>query len=134
MAAIVLDSYALLAFFRGEESGAKVRDLMQKAADADHSLHMSDVNYAEVKYMLLKKDGTDAWERASEVLKSLPIEFHSTTRALADMAANFKARHKMSLADSFGAALAKEKKAALVTGDLEFKAVEKEIKIMWLKR
>ena len=31
------------------------------------------------------------------------------------------------------AALAKEKKAELVTGDPEFKALEKEIKIHWLK-
>ena len=32
------------------------------------------------------------------------------------------------------AALAKAKKAELVTGDAEFKALEKEIKIRWLKR
>ena len=31
------------------------------------------------------------------------------------------------------AALAKEKKADLVTGDPEFKAVEKDIKVAWLK-
>ena len=37
------------------------------------------------------------------------------------------------LADAFAAALAKEKKAELVTGDPEFKPLEKEIKINWLK-
>ena len=39
----------------------------------------------------------------------------------------------MSFADAFAAALAKERKAELVTGDLEFKTLEKEIKIAWLK-
>jgi predicted nucleic acid-binding protein len=39
----------------------------------------------------------------------------------------------MSLADACAAALAKEKKAELVTGDAEFKPLEKEIKITWLK-
>lgn len=39
----------------------------------------------------------------------------------------------MSLADAFAAALAKEKKAELVTGDPEFKALEDEIRINWLK-
>ena len=43
------------------------------------------------------------------------------------------AHHRISLADAFAAALAKEKKAELVTGDPEFKAPEKEIKINWLK-
>jgi predicted nucleic acid-binding protein len=52
---------------------------------------------------------------------------------MADTAADFKARFPMSLADAFAAALAKEKKAELVTGDPEFKAVEKEIKVAWLK-
>ena len=129
----VLDSHALLAYFRGEEGGLKVRDLLDKAASADRALHMTDVNYAEVKYTLLKKDGASAWERAAEVLKSLPIDFHSTNHALADSAADFKARFKISLADAFAAALAKEKKAELVTGDPEFKPLEKEIKINWLK-
>lgn len=34
---------------------------------------------------------------------------------------------------SFAAALATEKKTELVTGDPEFKALEKEIKVSWLK-
>ena len=134
MAAAVLDAHALLAFFRGEDAGVPVRELLHKAASADRPLHMTEVNYAEVKYMLLKKDGAEAWEQAADVLKSLPIEFHPATRSLADTAADFKARFKMSLADAFAAALAKEKKAELVTGDPEFKALEKEIKIHWLTR
>jgi predicted nucleic acid-binding protein len=129
----VLDSHALLAYFRGEVSGLRVRDLLDKAAAADRPLQMCDVNYAEVKYILLKKDGPAAWQRAEEVLKSLPIDFHGTNRALADSAAGFKARFKISLADAFAAALAKERKTELVTGDPEFRSLEKEIKIGWLK-
>lgn len=40
---------------------------------------------------------------------------------------------KLSLADAFAAALAKEKKAEFITGDPEFKCLEKEVKINWLK-
>jgi ribonuclease VapC len=94
---------------------------------------MTDVNYAEVKYSIVKKDGAEAWEEAAKILQGLPIDFHSTSRPLADTAADFKARFKMSLADAFAAALAKEKKAELVTGDPEFRALEKEIKVNWLK-
>jgi hypothetical protein len=35
--------------------------------------------------------------------------------------------------DNLAAVLAKEKKTELVTGDPEFKPLEKEIKINWLK-
>jgi predicted nucleic acid-binding protein len=130
--AAVLDSHALLAFFRGEEAAVQVKQLLHKAASTDRPLHMTEVNYAEVKYMLVKKDGADAWEQAADILTSLPIEFHPADRHLAEVAADFKARHKISLADAFTAALAKDRKAELVTGDPEFKSLEKEIKINWL--
>ncbi len=133
MAIRVLDSFALLAFFRGEPIGAPVKELLHKAASADKSLHMTEVNYAEVKYIILRKDGADAWDCAARTLETLPIEFHPVTRSLADTAANFKSRVSFSLADAFAAALTKEKKAELVTGDQEFKPLEKEIKIHWLK-
>jgi ribonuclease VapC len=133
VAAKVLDSFALVAYFRGEPDGVPIKELLHKAAQADKPLHMTEVNYAEVKYMIIRKNGAEGWEAAAKVLATLPLEFHPATRALADAAADFKARISLSLADAFAAALAKEKKAELVTGDPEFKALEKEIKINWLE-
>ena len=133
MPAKVLDSFALIAYFRDEPGAEAVENLLVTAGKKDNPLHMTDVNYAEVKYSIVKKDGAAAWDEAAKILQGLPIDFHSTTRAMADTAADFKARHKISLADAFAAALAKEKKAELVTGDPEFKAMETEIKIAWLK-
>lgn len=129
----VLDSFALIAYFRDEPGAEAMENLLVTAGKKDSPLHMTDVNYAEVKYSIVKKDGAAAWEEAAKILQGLPIDFHSTSRALADSAADFKARFRMSLADAFAAALAKEKKADLVTGDPEFKELEKEIKIAWLK-
>ena len=109
-----------------------VKELLQKASKADKPVHMTEVNYAEVKYMILRKDGADALAEAAKILIALPIEFHPANRELADVAADFKSRFSLSLADSFAAALAKKLKAELVTGDPEFKAAEKEIKTNWL--
>jgi predicted nucleic acid-binding protein len=39
----------------------------------------------------------------------------------------------MSYADAFAAALAEQEKAILLTGDPDFKQVEKAIKIEWLR-
>ena len=129
----VLDSFALIAYFRDEPGAEVVESLLVNAAKKDNPLHMTDVNYAEVRYSIAKKDGIEAWEQAVKILEGLPIEFHPTNRAMADTAADFKSRFKMSLADAFAAALAKDKKAELVTGDPEFRALEKEIKVLWLK-
>ena len=133
MPAKVLDSFALIAYFRDEPGAETMENLLVSAGKKDNPLLLTDVNYAEVKYSVVRKDGAEAWAEAAKVLQGLPIDFHSTTRALADAAADFKARFKMSLADAFAAALAKERKAELVTGDQEFKPLDKEIKIHWLK-
>ena len=132
-AAPVLDSHALLAFLRGEPGEEQVAALLEKAGVRDAPLHMTEVNYAEVKYTVIRKDGAERWEEIARGLPALPIEFHPADRRLSDLAGDFKARFKLSLADAFAAALAKEKKAELVTGDPEFKPLEKEIKVTWLK-
>ena len=133
MPATVLDSHALLALLRDEPGADLVRRLLEKAAEKDVPLHMTEVNYAEVQYIVRRQDGDAAWQSVAADLQAAPLEFHPATRGLADLAAGYKARFKLSLADAFAAALAKEKKAELVTGDPEFKALEKEIKINWLK-
>ena len=116
-ALVVLDSHALVAYFRDEPGADLVETLLTKAASSERPLHMTEVNYAEAKYVLIRKDGPDAWQASARILAGLPIEFHAADRHLAD----------------FAAALAKEQNAELVTGDPEFKALEKEIKINWLK-
>jgi predicted nucleic acid-binding protein len=129
----VLDSFALIAYFRDEQGAEMMEGLLVSAGKKDNPLFMSDVNYAEVKYSIMKKDGAEAWAEAAKVLQGLPIDFHPTTHTLADLAVDFKARFKLSLADAFAAALAKERKGELVTGDPEFKPLEREIKIHWLR-
>ena len=133
MPAKVLDSFALIAYFRDEPGAEAMEAMLVAAGKKDNPLLMTDVNYAEVKYSIVKKDGAGAWAEAAKVLEGLPVDFHSTTRELADTAADFKAGFKLSLADAFAAALAKERRAELITGDPEFKPLEGEIKIHWLK-
>ncbi|MFH1970100.1 MAG: PIN domain-containing protein [Verrucomicrobiota bacterium] len=129
----VLDSFALLSFLRDEPGAEMVAALLEKAEERRHPLQMTEVNYAEVQYIIRRKDGEAAWRIVADELAILPIEFQPADRPLADQAADFKTRFKLSLADAFAAALAKSRKAELVTGDPEFKQVEGEIKIGWLK-
>jgi predicted nucleic acid-binding protein len=129
----VLDSFALIAYLRDEAGADKVEDLLHKAAARHEPLHMTEVNYAEVQYIIIRKNGLADWEATAASLVSLPITFHPITRELADIAARFKAPHRISLADAFACALAKHRNCELVTGDREFKVVENELKkIRWL--
>ena len=94
---------------------------------------MTEVNYAEVQYIIRRKDGEAAWRAVAGELVAMPIEFHPADRRLADQAADFKTRFRLSLADAFAAALAKLRHAELVTGDPDFKTLEAEIGIHWIR-
>jgi uncharacterized protein len=133
MAAKVLDSWALLAFFKGEDAAADVETLINKAAAEKARLFLSVVNWGEVYYGMWRAGGKIAADDVAADLSRMPIELVDADLHLAKQAAIYKATNKMSYADAFAAALSKIKNAELVTGDAEFKPLEKEIKINWLK-
>jgi len=133
MATKVLDSWALIAFFEDEPAADQVEKILAHAATERHKLLMSVVNWGEIYYNTMREVSQAAAEQKVRELAAMPIEIVPADLNQAHQAAIFKATCKMSYADCFGAALAKTKNADFVTGDPEFKAVEKEIAIIWLK-
>ena len=128
----VLDSYAVLAFLFKEKGHEKVVAVLEKAAESDKPLLIASPNWAEVRYQVERKLGTEAWHRTREKLLGLPIEVVPADQELAEQAGGIKAHRKMSLADCFATALAKARKVDLYTGDPAFREVEKELRITWL--
>ena len=95
-------------------------------------LFISVVNAGEVWYIIARETSAGDADRSIIELKQLGIEFVDADWTLAHEAGGFKSKHKMSFADCFAAALAKHKKALLLTGDREFQQVESVVVIDWL--
>lgn len=128
----VLDSYALMAFFEDEPGADFVRGLLQKAVEGDTTLLMTVVNLGEVWYAIARSNSPEIADQYIHEIKGLGIEIVEVDWNLTRQAAAFKANGNISYADCFAAALAKLKKAELVTGDKEFKALEGEVKVAWV--
>ena len=128
----VLDSYSLIAYLEGEKGADRMIELLRVARDSAHPLLLSVVNWGEVYYITLRETGRPRAEQVAHLIKTLPIEIVPVDLSLAKQAAEFKATRKMSYADCFAAALAKLRRAELVTGDNEFRQVEGEVRIEWL--
>jgi len=130
--AIVFDSWAVIAYLEGEPAAEKIAEHIADAHDDDIPLFISVVNAGEVWYIIAREASVNDADQSILQLRHLGIEFVEANWNLTHEAAGYKSKHKMSFADCFAAALAKQKRALLLTGDPEFKQVEKEINIDWL--
>ncbi|HSQ20022.1 MAG TPA: PIN domain-containing protein [Blastocatellia bacterium] len=130
--AIVLDSWAVIAYLEGEPASEKVADIVADAHEQDIPLLITVVNAGEVWYIIARQASSSDADRSIKHLRDLGIEFIEADWTLTYSAAYLKSKNKLSFADAFAAALAKDRKAQLITGDQEFKQVEQEIAIKWL--
>ena len=128
----VLDSYSLIAYLEGETGSDDMVEIFKLARDSGRGLYLSVVNWGEVYYITLREAGRLRADEVAHVIATLPVQVVPADLELTKRAAEFKASKKMSYADCFAAALAKLRRAELVTGDKEFKQVEGDVKICWL--
>jgi predicted nucleic acid-binding protein len=131
-AAKVLDSWALLCYLEQEPGFEKMIDLFEKAVESSKPLLMCVVNWGEVYYQALRRFGDTKAQEIEKLIQTLPITLVEANKELTREAALIKATKRMAYADCFAVALARLRKAELYTGDPEFKAVEKDIKVVWL--
>jgi predicted nucleic acid-binding protein len=127
--AYVLDTWAVIAYLEDEPSAPQIADLIASAHEEGVPVYMTVVNVGEVWYTLAREVSEEDANSSVKELRDLRIQFENADWELTREAARFKSQNKMSYADCYAAALAKCKKADLVTGDAEFKPLDGEIKI-----
>jgi ribonuclease VapC len=128
----VLDSWAVLSYFHDEPAGEQVETIIADARENGIPIFMSVVNAAEVWYITARRRSESDAGSGIHVLSEFGIHFVEADWNLAKDPGYFKSRNKMSFADCFAAALAKQRKASLVTGNQEFKQIQTDITIHWL--
>lgn len=131
----VLDSYAVIGFLENEPFSGRIEDLLVKAQRGRLRLYLHAIQLGEVYYITLREGSLHLAELAYARINALPVKIikHIDERLLKE-ACTFKANYPISYADSFAAALASLNNCPLLTGDPEFKAIEKDglIQIQWL--
>lgn len=130
--AFVMDTWAIIAYLEDEPSAQQIADLIASAHEEEIPIYMTVVNVGEVWYNIAREISEEDANSSVKELHDLRIQFVDVDWELTQEASRFKSQNKMSYADCYAAALAKEKKADLVTGDKEFKAVENKVNIQWV--
>ncbi len=128
----VLDSYALLSYCEGEPGAREVAHFFKKGLSRKIRLFLSVVNWGEMYYIALRDGGVELAEKYRVTLDQYPVKIINADLKVTLQAALYKGSYKISYADAYAAALSKLNGATLITGDREFSALQKEIRIHWL--
>ena len=137
MSRLVLDAWAVLAWLQDEGPAARsVGALLADASSGSRTLHLSWINLGEVYYAIQRRAGRMQADEFLRRFGSAPVSLEGATDARVLAAARLKGTYALSYADAFAASLAQELDATLVTGDAEFRALEKTeaLALMWLER
>ncbi len=133
MEGYVLDSFAVLTYFYGQEGADKVeRLLMSLEKKGSPQAWLNLINLGEIYYIIARNEDFDKADKAVALVKQWPIEVIQPTEKLTLSAGRIKASYPLSYADAFVVATALERRATVLTGDPEFKKLEKIIKIEWI--
>lgn len=129
---LILDSWAVIAFFEDEPAGKKIANLIADAHENRIPVYMTTVNVGEVWYITAREISETTANNIVKELSDLRIEFVDADWEITQEAARFKSKNRISFADCYAAALTKSKKGILVTGDSEFKTIDGQIDIQWI--
>lgn len=130
--AFVFDSWAIMAYLEDEPSAEKIADLIADAHEDGTPLKMSVVNAGEVWYIIARRTSPAEADKAVRLIEEIGIAFVDADLPITKLASSFKVKGNISYADCYAAALAKSEKAALLTGDREFRQLEKDVRMIWL--
>ena len=115
----LVDTSALMALIDEEPGAERVRELVAQAISGDIALHGCFVSLTEVQYCKTYDAGPTLAGQIIADLKKLPISWLHSDDALCVVAAEWKAKHKVSFADAFVLASAQRLGAVLVHKDPE---------------
>lgn len=130
---VVLDSWALLAYLDGEPAGTRVRQVLRRARGRELQALLSLISFGECLYVIEREHGLQRAQQAVGIIDQLALRVVPVDRPLVLAAAHLKARHAISYADAFTAAVALRHRGVVMTGDPEFEALASEMPILWLE-
>ena len=130
----ILDSFAVLAYLRGEQPGERVREVLTLAESGGCRVMFPMINLGEVAYIVERRHGLSKAQEILVLLNHEPIDWVEADRPAILSAAHIKANYPLAYADSFVVAAALTCSGTILTGDPEFHAVEGLVPVEWLSR
>jgi len=128
----IYDSFALLKLLQREPRYQRVAKLLDEDRRLKAIPLLQIINFGEIIYRTKRTFGEEAKIRAIQSVVRLGFRIIPASDSLVYAAAELKGSYAISYADAFLLATALREKAAIVTGDPEFKKVASFCRIEWV--
>ena len=125
----LLDTSALLTYSGDEHGADAVGSLLAKGRRGEVQLYMSFLSVMEAGYKAYQARGEDGLATLLASVQHLPITRVDISDELIALAARMKGMYRMSLADAWVVATAKQLGAILVHRDPEFEQAAVEVRL-----
>ena len=128
----VIDACAMLAYLNNEDGSTVIEEVLQKGQRQEAKVFLTAMDLAEIYHVILKEEGREKAIKVMVLIRNLPLERVGLDESLLMMAGEIRLQHPLTLGDALVAAVAKSMKAKIITGDRDFKKLEKELDIIWI--
>ncbi len=128
----LLDTSALLTLSENEPGAQLIESLLIKGRHGEVSLYISFMSVMEAGYKAYRVRGEDGLPHLLAYLQKLPVTRVDVNDELIALAARMKGTYRLSLADAWILATAKQLGATLVHKDPEFEQAKAEVSLQAL--
>jgi predicted nucleic acid-binding protein len=129
---LVIDHHALLKYFSRQAGWDVVANILNDAAEDRHKILVSVLDVGELLYQVKIHHANGDAKAVAAALRNLPLEFVDVTWDVAVSASDLGTSCGIASSSCIAAAVAKSRKARLVTSDTSLKSLESELKIFWV--
>jgi len=128
----ILDAGSMLAYLNNENGAETIGKILERGGRKEAKVFITAMDLAEIFHIVLKKEGRDKALKTILLIKNLPVECIGLDESLLMLAGEIRVQFPLSLGDALVAAVAKTRKAKVITGDRDFRGMEKEIECVWI--
>ncbi len=131
---LLLDTYALVGFFKDEKFAPEVKDILRSAEESKANIFISALTISELFYILARFRNADFARTVIKYIKIANIKIIPVCMEIAETAGEFKFNYSrgspkgLPIADAIIAATAMKKKAVLLSSSEHFAKI-KEIEV-----
>ena len=128
----IIEACAMLAYLNNEDGSTIIEEILQRGQRQEAEIFITAMDLAEICHIIRNEEGKERALKVMVLVKTLPVQLVVLDESLIMTVGEIRMKYPLTLGDALVAAVAKSRGAKIITGDHDFKKLEKELDIIWI--